>query len=97
MLHAEIMVNGRPVSSVRIVNDGTGARGVELVGAGNYDVRLVTQPQRAGAPMRTVAVARVEGWDRSRPAHELVRAALAALAAPAATETLTAAARGEKG
>lgn len=79
MLHAEIMVNGRPVSSVRIVNDGTGARGPELVGVANYDVRLVTQPQRAGAPMRTKCTARVEGWDRSRPAHELVRAAIEAL------------------
>lgn len=79
MLHAEIMVNGRPVSSVRIVNDGTGARGTELVGVGNYDVRLVTQPQRAGAPMRTKVESRVEGWDRSRPAHELVRAAIEAL------------------
>src|SRR5690606_19708943 len=69
MLTAEIKVNGERVAVLEIQNDGRGTRAV-----GHYDVALYTD---RGPRDRK---ARVEGWDRSRPAHELVRVALEAVA-----------------
>jgi hypothetical protein len=74
VLTASIEVNGRRVALINIRNDGTGARGgYPCAGIGHYNVELWLEPGVLEGR------ARVEGWDRSRPAHELVRQALEAI------------------
>lgn len=90
MLTAEIKVNGRLVSVVTIQNVG-GDSGPELKGVADYEVFL-KQPVagiagRNGSRSNTrgdilVNVAQpveIKQWDRSRPAHELVHAAIEAI------------------
>ena len=77
MLTAEIKVNGRLVSVVTIQNIA-GSRGPKLVGKADYEVKRYnavggTSPRQAGNN------AYVSDWDRSRPAHELVHAAIEAI------------------
>lgn len=65
MLTAEFKVNGRPVGSLTIHNDGSGNSE-----HGNYDVRL----RMTNKPGELRAY--IDRWPRERPAWRLVQAAL---------------------
>ena len=83
MLTAEIKVNGRLVSVVYIRNIG-GARGPELEGIANYKVESYGDEAwlsivRYGMKRLPERTAFIQNWDRSRPAHELVHAAIEAI------------------
>ena len=73
MLTAEIKVNGRLVEVVTIRNIG-GDSGPELKGVADYRVEVLGSDGWA-----LLARSFVRGWDRSRPAHELVHAAIEAI------------------
>ena len=77
MLTAEFKVNGARVGAVTIRNVA-GASGFKLKGIADYDVQLLTLDSY-GTGLVVAATAQVKGWDRSGPAHELVRLALEAL------------------
>ena len=78
MITAEFKVNGESVGFVAIHNDGTGATANEPNGLANYDVTLcVARDKRQ--PFGSLPHTRVLNWNRSGPAHELVRLALEAL------------------
>ena len=64
MLTAEIKVNGRRISLVKVQNDGTGTDEI-----GNYRLTLIVE----GKPER---FSRIEGWDRTKLGHELIMEAL---------------------
>ena len=75
MLTAEIKVNGRLVSVVTILNVG-GANGPKLEGVADYAIGL---EERVNGARFIDGVHHVRNWDRSRPAHELVHAAIEAI------------------
>lgn len=80
MLTAEIKVNGRLVSVVTIQNVG-GDSGPELKGRADYEVGRAVAAQTATDSLliRVPQSWTVKNWDRSRPAHELVHAAIEAI------------------
>lgn len=83
MLTAEIKVNGRLVSVVTIQNVG-GDSGPELKGVADYEVSLLPREEwsmslRGQEFALSGPFGFVEDWDRSRPAHELVHAAIEAI------------------
>mgnify|MGYP001598349181 CR=1 FL=1 len=80
MLTSGIWVNGEMIERIDIVNDGTGATGQPLVGIASYRVQCFglfhSKHTFKGIPLELNSIGgRVENWDRSRPAHELVEAA----------------------
>lgn len=77
MLTAEFKVNGARVGAIAVRNV-SGASGHRLEGVADYEVQLLT-PTHYNLGLEVVATATVKGWDRSGPAHELVRLALEAL------------------
>lgn len=83
MLTAEIKVNGRLVSVVTIRNIA-GVNGPNLVGRADYEVKAYkadewAMERKRGNAGNTEREASVLDWDRSRPAHELVHAAIEAI------------------
>lgn len=77
MLTAEFKVNGARVGAVTIRNVA-GAAGPRLEGIADYEVQLLT-PTHYNLGLEVSATAQVLDWDRSRPAHELVHAAIEAI------------------